>query len=324
MTTIELTKERTPFIFEVEPVPGVLEQVAAAEQYVKAALQYDYDGTSKIDDLAAGTAARCTGHTIVGSQKLEETGVRHYVAMVNGHATIIVPTEDDLWLSDMTSPRLSQSVRDNLLFYGSSHPNRSIARIDTTMLIAASGLDRAEAEKKIPWLRLDPTVYRSKEFTTSEEMLRGYNMIISLFQPEQGRESIYLFKKFNEAYEESDFAGAGQNLIAMDGQCPEADIRSEFFKHAKSTIRRLAAAKRFDEAEAARRSIFDAMTFSSDSRVKEYNADCLRYIAAHSGELGMAAKAIELYRSAREHPNAFKSSISAKIDLCSNLTKEGK
>ncbi|MGI9028248.1 MAG: hypothetical protein ACR2FM_05430 [Candidatus Saccharimonadales bacterium] len=300
------------------PSLEVIMYAAQIQEKVRANLRFEPD--SSIDDIEQTGKTNCVGYTLKGSEQLEQADIQHYVGFINGHATLLVPTSQDIWLLDMLSPELNQPLRNVLTLYGQASENRSMARLNSVQLLQQTDLDWESGFDKHPWLRaMQVCTQISGRDSDYDRTERSYSLIASLFKPEFGRNLIYQYAKFNEAYDACNLLAASNAITNMAGYYPDIDMRGDSAKKVKSVVRRLAIAGQFSEADAVTDAFFSSFSVSQDSRVGEYKADCLRYIAQHSGQKTLAKRALELYQSAKKNPNSFNKSISAKIEICNTL-----
>lgn len=309
-----ITKEISPQI--QQPELSTIINAARVQEDVRSRLVY-VPGANP-DSFRDSGESTCIGYTILGSEKLEETGIDHSVGYINGHATLLLNTEKGRWLLDMLAYEMNQPIEYAVLTNDSEANGRKLVWVNAHNLLEQTDLGWEEGPGKYPWLALPqkaPSTSRIQDSGASAAPA----LLMSIFSPELGRKVIYEYAKFKNAYDNADLAEASDALVAMAGIFPEADIRSEAPSKVKSIVKRLAIAHDFDRALATTNAFFDSFDFSQDSRVEEYRADCLRYIARHSGQKNVAATAIELYKHAKSRPHSFNGSISAKLDLCAQL-----
>lgn len=316
-----LIQERNKPVHEQAAQASELEIIMTAAQVQESVRRtVTFSPYSRIDDLRTTDTANCVGYAKLGSVGLEDRGVRHYVGFVNGHATLLIPTPDNMWLFDMLSPRLSQPMGRELLNRQPTRTERSLALMSGRGIVLNGAVDPIGATQKYPWLSTERGSHRINH-PDSEYSAGSRNLILSMYQPEPGRKAIYHYAKFNEAYEDKNLIEAAESLKQMHGLFPDIDMRGTSPQRVKSTVKRLAIARNFDLAREAAEAYFASFTHSTDSRVAEYQADCLRYIAKFSRQGNLAKRAIELYESTKRNPKSHRSSIKAKIDLCAPLTE---
>lgn len=309
----EILLKKTPDHIKSASELEVIMRAAQVQEHVRSQLWYQE--RADIDDLYRTGTTTCAGYAIMGSEELEAAGLPHYVGLANTHAAAYVITPDNIWLFDMLSPKLNKPVTNDLLYFNDSDPNRILARINACNITLASGDDYITTLSKNEWLstKANKITYPGVERRYARH---PQNLIITLFTPELGRKMVYQRKKFVEAYNNQDITGAAQALIKMKGTFPDLDLRTETPRCVKSIVRRLAAAKDFDTAREVAHAYFSSFGNIQDSRVAEYQGDCLRYIANHSGKKSLARRAMDLYEVSRQNPASDKTVIRNKINLC--------
>lgn len=314
LATLEIERSRQAQLFN-ESSRGEIE---AVQRNAVAHLSFDWHGESVIDGLESAVKADCAGYTILGSEALQRKGIAHRVGMINGHATTTVQIEGAVWLMDNLSPHLNQSLEGNQFGETELPGGRLSAVIDGDLLASNAGLNPINAYVKHPWLEAKRKKARDQWSSVGTNYL-----LISTFEPELGREMIKNHAQFREAYCAERIEDAAQFVVKMAGRFPEIDIRQDDAKKVKSLVRRLSAKRNFDIAQETTEAFFSSFQDIKDSRVVEYKADCLRYIAKYSGQRRLARIAIDLYQLAIQKPKSYDSSISAKIRLCNGLASEG-
>lgn len=279
-----------------------MKTIQSVEQLVQSQLTFSPD--ARIDEMDFTRRANCIGYVLLGSYALEQAGIDHSIMYVNGHATTLIPTDNGIHMSDVTSPHLSTNINNDLFIYP-GELNRKVGRLNTVGIIADSPLDWHNSLESHPWLK----------GRTSE----NYDALVAIYSADEGRDAIYFHQKFEETYSANEFVAAAENLISMNDIFPDIDIRSPFYSRVKKTVHKLAAEQEFDLAEEVTSTIFENCTFSKDSRFTEYQADCYRYIAQHSHASRIARKALQLYQKAAVHPLSIKPPIQHKINKCKTL-----
>ena len=292
-----------------------------------------YDRKSPIDQLDVSGRTNCIGYTIKGSEALERESVEHYVGVLNGHATTVAPLAAEngtrLWLVDMLSPELNSDISEAIEY--SSSPLEGISSElavngRVLMIVEGGGIgpgshySRDKLIEKHPWLQIE----ESNIWSSLNSFSRSQKLILTLFEPIIGREVIYHYAKFLESAEDKP-EQAAESLKLLAGVYPDIDIRGSSPKLVKSVVRRLAHGGKVDEAVAAVGYFFDSFGPSTDTRVAEYKADCLRAIAKVRGTTGtntdardLLEQARDLYRGVVRRPQAYRS-VLGKLAACDAL-----
>ena len=209
---------------------------------------------------------------------------------------------------------MSQPIDDKILgLY--AREQRTLARINGQAMAQDGDVDINSAVQDHPWL----TVKSSNYSRFKDKRYDPQNLIASIFNAENGREMMYNLAKFRESYRENDLNTAAQSVIAMHGSFPDIDLRTDTTRSIKSLVRRLSIASDYETAAQVTEAYFSSFADINDTRVVEYKADCLRYIARYSGKRTLAERAIELYKRVEKAPNAHRDVVKTKISLCKPL-----
>lgn len=293
-------------------------RVAEIQEDVREQLRY-HPGAN-IETMPDTGISSCHGYTIKGSQALEEAGIQHRIVLINEHSALLVNAGDKTWLIDMFLPHFSQPIEGQLTYYTGESNGRHVARLDSRQLINGAEGDYVSLTEKHPWLISGSSSSYLHDMRSQNSTGSRHSLVVSSYDPKNGRNAIYHFARFKHAYKEGDLQRAADAIIQMSGQFPDLDLRNDSSKKVKSIVKRLAIAKDFETATAVTESFFSSFPGASvDSRIDEYKADCLRYISQYSGQSTLAELAIKLYKRAKSQPKSFDSSISAKLEKCNSM-----
>lgn len=275
-----------------------------------------FEGSSSVEDTIRNQSATCVGYAIAGSEALEQAGIKHNIAFVNGHSTIFTPYDQDdgskIRLVDMLTPDLTQDISDKFVLYQHTAKDgdrgRSFGVLNTRHLKNAS-------PAKNPWLEV-------KEYNDARlEPASNKRLIVTLFTPEDGREVVANYACFKRAAENEQYKLATDALLELDGVFPDIDIRGESPKLVLNIVKKLSRDGRIDEAREVTRSFYDSF-IGNDTRLYEKRADCVQEIAKISKKPEFAKRALELYRNSLRTRKALKAPIVGKMAISQALVSE--
>jgi hypothetical protein len=327
----------------------VLSQVREALWYVKPTEFKDFGIEDDVVSLAALSerqAGRCIGFTVVASECLEMSGIDHWIGFVNGHSTILLPTEEgqQLNLADPLSPVLSQdlqhsmvtggtkghSVNDDMEEYG-----RSAVELNTLSLAGRARGSTAELLRDHPWLIFQrgevPDMFAAER--QAQELVAGSGnfgqpihpskarIFMSLFLPEEGRQMLHDYDEFRVAYSRGQLLDAAGVLYnQLGGSYPDLDARQSHVK-VKAIVRELAGNGAANYAKKLLDEYFESFVLvSDDSRIPEARGDCLAIIAREAGDAEAASEAAEIYEMVlKEHRRAYREAVAGKLAKMTGL-----
>lgn len=313
----------------------VLRQIEAIQLDIRRKLWIN--PRARIDELHASGQAKCQGYAIAGSEALETAGIEHFIGYINVHATLMVPAGDRLWMIDMGVPKFNQPIgniqRDSrndahitvghkILCHHDMQAARSIIRLNGREVMLDSSVDASIAIAQHTWLSSRPGKSESSYYDPSR--IKDFqNLIVSIFDSATGRKVAYNDAKFNEHCNDGDYESAAFHAIEMHGMFPNIDLRTNPGKRTKTVVRNLAAAGNFGLAQEVASAFLASFKGIDDTRVTEYEADFIRYIAQYSGRKTLANYALRLYNSVVDRERAHQSTIRAKIDVTKPLLQLG-
>lgn len=283
-------------------------------------------------------AGDCFAFTVVASECLEITGIDHWVGFANGHATLLLPTEESeqLHLTDPLSPILSQDLQHSMVTGGSDGYSvnddmeefgRSAIELNSLSLATRAKGDTVGLLSRHPWLMftqdggLDPYVVQERaQAIVHGEDSRGQalhpsksRIFMSVFLPEEGRRVLHDYDDFQRAFHSGEYLDAAAAVYRMRDSYPDLDARQS---HAsiKTVTRELAKSGNVQYARKLLDRYFESFTLmADDSRVPEAHADCLASVARESGDSEMAAEAADIYRAVLKYDKAYKGAVAGKL-----------
>lgn len=291
-----------------------LELIESIQEIVRQSLWFER--SSSLDDITQNQTATCVGYTIVGSEALERTKIKHNIAFVNGHSTIFATIDGqdkkEIRLVDMLSPELSQDVSEAFFLYRpvgqAEEKGRSFGTFNTRLLDNANPM-------RNPWLSI-------KDYTDERlEPASNRRLIVTLFTPEDGREVISNYAKFKRAAEGDDYETATTALLELDGVFPDVDIRGDSPDLVLGIVKKLSLEGRIAEAQEVTRSFYDSFV-GDDTRLYEKRADCVQEIAKVTKRPEIARRAYELYNGALKRRRSMKAPVIGKMAVSKALMAE--
>ena len=295
-----------------------------------------YQQKSDLDRLDLPESVRrtnCIGFSLVGSEWLEHAGVEHYLAVANGHATTLVVDESNqgtnIWLMDMLSPRLNQKLSGVISPEDLEETEHKPGEPPARSVLAIYG-DRIASHASYPKdLGLDAIYMRHPWLLVNNSTSNPKTKLVwSIYHPDAAKEVFPAYAKFhdatvNEKPDDYDLDSAADAVIELGGSFPDVDIRGDSPKTVKTIVKKLAIAGDVERAEAVIKSFYSSFGFSKDTRVAEYQADCLRAVAKFSGASGYIRRrflnqALDLYTGIARRPYV-STSVVGKIAACNSL-----
>lgn len=270
-----------------------------------------YDPQAKLKDLADSQRANCVGYSQVASESLDVVGVGHYIAFMNGHASIFVRTTDDdesrIFMVDPLCVDLTQEVTESFNLYGQQDASgRSYGTILSSRFNVGTTMDFDELKSKYPWVSI-------KEFSDIKlETTNNRRLIVVLDQPELGRKVLGHYARFMEDLAEDNWREAAVQIVNMSGNFPDIDIRGESVQRIRKIVKHLARSGEPDLAAEVIDSYYDSF-IGEDPRVPEYRADCNRDIAVATGQSDFMRSAIALYEKATQNRRANNECVLGKL-----------
>ncbi|MFO0781298.1 MAG: hypothetical protein U0524_00190 [Candidatus Saccharimonadales bacterium] len=265
--------------------------------------------------VAEKQVADCFGYSIATSECLEKAGIDHWIGFANGHATVVMPNtaNNGLYLLDALTPALNQDMRGASGIAPSGVEkqieqfNRGATWLNTRQVAVSSKQDTLEAFEKNPWL----TFSKSASSISSDHRGADKRVIMSIFEPQTGRQALEAYKDFDAYIGMDEYEQAADVLSKIPGLFPEIDLRRP-----QRDIRRLAGGLsgegRTEKAKQAVASYFSSFILSNDSRVWQAKGDCLRRIAKYGHDESAAKAAIEAYEKASRMPKSHHKTIAGK------------
>lgn len=298
---------------------------------VHATLQMRKD--ARIDEFRTTGSANCLGYTLLGSEQLDTAGLPHDIGFVNGHATTLLYDQETTWLFDLYAPDLHQPLAGKYFPFAESNPDRQIGSLDriTVALQSNNPNDPYEAIiGKRTWLRspMDPEKLSDN---LPQRHYRDRSLIMSTFSAQPGREVIRDFGHFrdavklrhrkdtSEAVKQRCNREAAEAIIRLDQQMPERDMRTDTPEDFAKVVKQLAITGDAELAAESTEAFFSGLNLMRDGRAIEYKADCLRYIAKHSGQRTLARAALLLYKQSQQLSRRHQRSLVHKLELCQEL-----
>ncbi len=341
----EMTDSITYTAAKIETVGAITKEVNRSLWYPeKLAHRDDFQelGVSypvSLEEIKEKQIANCFGYTCVTSELLDQVGINHWVAYGNGHAFILVPTENEgqemVYFVDPLLPHLNQYI-DNSMRRGSaksirgglSQRERNAFMLDTAQFCRNLGADIDDLPNRHPWLvfqkgdKQSYQDYRDAYFNGSSEdeknrLQRKFMIIVSAYPSDTGRKMIEEYVGYQQALASTDVNRACDNLRNLSGLYPELDVRYEQTEF-RQLINALCETGQTHTALQLVEDYFNGLEQASqDSRVYVNKADCLRSVASSCGSIALANqlfdKAEQEYQRAANHPKSFKQQIMGKI-----------
>lgn len=287
----------------------VLELARRVQSIVSQSLRYDPQ--AKIDDLEDGQRANCVGYSQVASESLDVAEVDHYIAFMNGHASIFVRTTDEdesrIFMVDPLCVDITQEVTESFNLYGQQDASaRSYGTIVSSCFNAGTSMEFDELKSKYPWVSI-------KEFSDIKlEATNNRRLIVVLDQPEPGRKVLGHYARFKEKIAEDNWREAAVQVVNMSGNFPDIDIRGESVQQVRKVVKSLARTGESDLASEVIDAFYDSF-IGEDPRVPEYRADCNREIAVATGQSDFMRSAIALYEKATQKRRANNECVLGKL-----------
>ena len=279
------------------------------------------------EDLIEKQAADCFGYSVVASECLEEAGVDHWLGYANGHATLLLPFAEsgNIYLQDPLSPKLNQrlnlalrqripAIDDELAQHG-----RAAVFLNTFQIASNSNGDTQYVLDRHPWLKFN----RRESFDGGRDMdsdrfEQAHRVVMSIFQPADGRRMLHDYKEFQQAVDTEDYFQAACCLRSMSRLYPEIDARKPQ-KHIKKILAHLVDDGKSELAHTLLDDYFGSFSVSGDSRHVEQYADCLRLLAQKERDAHLAHLAATTYERLLQSPKSFKNSIAGKLGKATML-----
>lgn len=306
---------------------------AAVQQAIRRSLWYE-PGVS-LEALSETQMATCIGYTVVGSEALEAAGVDHWVGFANGHAVLLLPDRNNLWLLDMLSPELNQPI-DRALSYGTkqsisedlNNHGRAVVKLHTEVLAGTLHKTPEDIAQTHPWFLVDTSKTRRDRLfpgvSHENERRQRYSrqsLILSVFEPKNGRNVLAEYSTFRESMDSGQYKNATKSLRELAGFYPDIDARGDSFKLVKRLVGRLSRAGDIASAKTVVSDFFSSFSISGDTRVREYEGDCLRVIAEAGNDIDAALQAFERYNSVRRNPRSY-GCVAAKATIALDIAKQ--
>ncbi len=318
--SIEIHKQINPIERQItETIQSSVAQFEEVQSEVKSRLRYEH--SRPWDEYDSRPVANCIGFTVLGSELLQERGLRHNIGFVNGHATIISLIDDgekhEQWLFDMLSPQLNQQVDKAVHPLAFNDDDRDFAFLFPHYLNTRHLDQGVHPADEHPWLSLEKPNFHSPDIGYANGL--SQRLILTLFRPEQGREILTHYQEYRQGVDTEQNLQAAQAVISLSGRFPDIDIRTDHPPEIKRLVKDLSYEDNIEGALEVTNAFFDSFSPSSDTRVDEYRADCLRAISKISGKSEFAKRATEIYESILSRPKASTQSVAGKLAVSKAL-----
>ncbi len=255
--------------------------------------------------------SNCYGYTIVLSECLEKAGIRHWVSFVNGHALTVVQSskETDPWVIDALSPQLNAALGDSVSKDSIDRLDAQIAKYNRGAVKFSSGKfvsnlkeqgSFLEVVSKHPWLSFEhgyENPHRASDIDYAEHLHKQRTLVMSLFEPEQGRRMLVAHNKLTLALANNERAQAYRSFKELKQLYPDIDIRNEP-KDISLLVRELGsvgcigmAAKIVDETR-------EGLSISQDPRHDVWQADMYRWLGNKARDARLLQQSIAIYNQA--------------------------
>lgn len=274
----------------------------------------------------------CFGYTLVASECLEKAAIDHWIAYANGHAFLLVPfSRGRAYFMDALSPRMNGFI-EGALERGSpatiakqiEADKRAVVMLNTQSMGGLIGANADTIAEKHPWFTM-------KEFSGSRSVSNKdsnlakyqskYRLIMTAFNPEEGRKSIHDYVSYEVAMSTNDISSAREALLNMSGTFLNADARQSHTE-VRSLVRKLCVTDPASAAELAETYFDTNFKDLHDSRIHEAKGDIFRVIA-HMGRFRAAAeRATEAYREAVRMPHSFTAAVLGKLSVAAELESQ--
>jgi hypothetical protein len=247
------------------------------------------DQALSLEQLVDRQVANCYGFTLLTSECFSHAGIDHKIAFSNEHAFVVKPDiQGGLHMFDMPSSRLNGDISPAILASSYVGANRQVLETTPASLTASKGVKYG----RHPWLGVKDM--------TSFGIRDGKKLLISLFEPADGRQSVELYARFCENMGQQDHLKAAEYVWAMaaDGLYPNIDARPRD-KMLRAMVRGLVSDGRSDVAVEITNVHFGALEAATgDARFFARHGDMLRMIASNTKSLDLAYMADDCYRQA--------------------------
>lgn len=270
------------------------------------------------ESLSEEQTSNCYGYTIVLSECLEKAGIRHWVSFVNGHAlTVVQPSKEaDAWIIDALSPQLNAALGDSVSKDSIDGLDTQMAKYDRGAVKFSSGKFVSNLREhgsfqeiviKHPWLSFEHTyesARRASDIDYAEHLHKQRTLVMSLFEPEQGRRMLVAHNKLTLALANNKRAQAYRSFKELKQLYPDVDIRNEP-KDISLLVRELGsvgcigmAARIVDETR-------EGLSISQDPRHDVWQADMYRWLGNKARDTRLLQQSIAIYSQAltrAKHP----------------------
>lgn len=288
-------------------------------------------------------AGDCFAFTIVSSECLEIAGIDHWIGFANGHATVLLPTEESqgLHMNDPLSPVLSQDLQHSMVSGGSGDYSvaddmrafgRSAIELNSLSLASRARGDTIDLLAEHPWLVFQRGPHAVNRYGLAQDIVSGRDVygrelhpsksriFMSVFLPEDGREMLHDYDEFQRAYRDGEHMDAASILYSRLGDgYPDVDARQSHSR-VKEVVRMLAQNGSAIYARALLDEYFESFVLmAEDSRVAEAHADCLIIVAREAGDPDVATEAAGMYSSVLRHNRAYRDAVAGKLAKATRL-----
>lgn len=285
-----------------------------------------------LDSITSIQTTDCFGYTLVASECLEKASVDHWVAYANGHAFLLVPfSGGKTYFMDALSPGLNGFV-ENALERGDqeaitrqiAESKRAVVMLNTQTMGSLIGKSADTIAEKHPW-------FTKKEFSGSRGVSEKdpshsryqskYKLIMTAFDPKDGRNSIRDYVSYDIAMSANDIGTARDAMLSMSGVFLNADARQDHTE-VRSLVRKLCVTDPESAAKVAETYFDSNFKNLHDSRIHEAKGDVFRVIARMAGMKSAAERASAAYQEAVKMPHSFTAAVLGKLSVAQSLAKE--
>lgn len=265
-------------------------------------------------NIRKNQTTNCYGYTVVQSECLSEAGIPHYVAFMNTHALTVVTGSGNTnpWIVDPLAPQINAPIHQNVSRLNKQIIDQDIAKYGrgSARFYSRAFTQQLSTDKSFeelvaynPWLSCSPekslsyrishdTVHESSIYGSSDEVL-----IMSLFDPEDGRKALEAYSALRVAIQTNKRADAYRAFKKLGRYYPDIDIRQKPHDLTKlaqelGSIGCIGMAKRVVDDS------MESFTASADPRFKIWQADVYRSLGNIAHNPQMIQEALDIYKSA--------------------------
>lgn len=252
------------------------------------------------DNLANNLATNCFGHTIVASECLDDIGVEHFIAYINGHSVVLVVDEKsekafvlDAAMADFCVETTGfvdlKAAIDGLAtdkLYGDT-------RFDSQTFIHEQRAKKQLPEliEKLPWLSFST----ERKLFTDKDVKRDFTLFARLYPSVPGRLMLQHHHDAFVRYERGEYSEVSDAVVELDGIWPDVDMRGYDDSILGSAIKKAIANGLYDQAVQMAVAYDSSLMPEDVTKNRLVLADTLRKIARGSRRADIAKAALNLY-----------------------------